>query len=499
MNNRKKSIVNIVCSGLSQVITIAFGLILPRLFVVSYGSEVNGLLSSLSNFLICLNLFEAGVGTATLQALYRPVAESDWDSINGVLSATKHFYRKTGRWYLISLLVLSLVYPMIVSSELPYHTVCGAVFLSGIGNVISFYFQGRYNLLLRAEGKNYILTNLNMVVNVLVNLSKVVLIWLGADIVLILLAAFLIQCIYMVFILWYVKRNYRELNEQVTPNVEAIGQKNFVLVHQIGELVFKNTDVMILTVFCGLKVVSVYSMFKMISANLDTLLSIFMEGINFLLGQTYQTDRERYKRMIDLTESMYSAISYAVYAVALFMYLPFMRLYTAGVTDINYVDGKLAVLFVATALLSHSRVPMVNTINYAGHFKQTLRPSIIETVINLVTSLIGVYFWGIYGVLLGTVVALLYRTNDIIIYANTKCLDRKPWRTYQIYLVNLVMLFVSNGVFRLLFGNVEMKSFFVFLLVAAASAVLSLVMFVLAQLLVFPHCREGLKKILSRT
>ena len=63
MNYKQKGIKNILFSLMSQLVTIGFGLILPRLFVVSYGSEVNGLLNSLSNFLICLNLFEAGTLT----------------------------------------------------------------------------------------------------------------------------------------------------------------------------------------------------------------------------------------------------------------------------------------------------------------------------------------------------------------------------------------------------------------------------------------------------
>ena len=59
MDNKQKSIKNLVYTAMSQLISIAFGLILPRLFVTSYGSEVNGLLNSLGNFLICLSLFEA--------------------------------------------------------------------------------------------------------------------------------------------------------------------------------------------------------------------------------------------------------------------------------------------------------------------------------------------------------------------------------------------------------------------------------------------------------
>lgn len=498
MNNKQKSIRNLLYAALSQALSIAFALILPRLFVVGYGSEVNGLLNSLANFLVCLNLFETGIGAASLQALYGPVGRENWDEINGVLAATNDYYRKTGRWYLICLITLSVGYPLIVESELPPLTIMGAVFFSGIGNVLNFYVQGKYTLLLRAEGKNFVLTNLAAVINVLVSLSKVLLIFLGADIVVILAVAFAIQSLQAIYMLLYIRRGYDKLNLRAEPAYEAVSQKNFALVHRIGELVFNNTDVMILTVVCGLKVVSVYAMFKMVTSNLDQILNILVGSVSFLFGQTYQSDREHYKKMIDLADSVYGAISYAVYAVALYLFLPFMAIYTAGVTDVNYVDGKLAVLFVAAALLSHTRVPMCQTVEIAGHFKQTMGRSMLETAINLSVSIVAVFVWGIYGVLIGTVVALLYRTNDFIIYANTKCLGRKPWRTYAIYLVNLLTLLLTTVVFKGLFGWIEIDSFLKLLAVAVPLTLLSVAMFTAAQLLCFRHCREALAGILRR-
>ena len=498
MDNKQKSIKNLVYTALSQLISIAFGLILPRLFVTSYGSEVNGLLNSLGNFLVCLSLFEAGVGAASLQALYGPVGQDQWDDINGILAATNGYYRKTGTWYLICLIVLALGYPIAVESELPPLVISGAVFFSGIGAVVNFFVHGKYSLLLRAEGKNYIEVNLVTIISILVNLSKVLLIYLGANIVLILAVEFLLQSIQAVYMVLYIRRGYKKLSLKVKPNYNAVAQKNFALVHRIGDLVFSNTDVVILTVFCGLKVVSVYSMFKMVTGNLDRILSIFVGSFTFLFGQTYQSSMERYRRMIDLADSVYGALAYAVYAVALYLFLPFMAIYTDGVTDANYVDGKLAVLFVAAALLSHTRVPMCQTVEIAGHFKQTMSRSIAETAINLIVSLVAVYFWGIYGVLLGTVVALLYRTNDFIIYANTKCLARKPWRTYAIHLVNILMLLLTTVVFDAVFGRVEIDSFIKLLIVAVPVTLLSLLMFAAAQIICFRHCREALSSLIHR-
>lgn len=493
MDNRSKGLKNFIYSILSQTLIMALGLLLPRLFVVSYGSEVNGLLTSLTQLLVYLGLFEAGVGAATMQVLYGPVARSDWDSINGVLSAASRHYRRTGRWYFVSLVLVSFVYPLVVDTELSFFTVCGAVFFSGIGNVVLYYVQGKYNYFLQADGKGYISTNLNTVVHTVVSLCKVALILLGANIVVILAVSFLLNCSQAIYILGYVRRHYPKMNLDVPPDYDAISHKNYVMVHQVSSLIFSNTDVLILTVVCGLKVVSVYSMFKLVTSNLESILSIPMNSIRFVLGQTYQIDKKRYIQRIDLVESYYSAVGYALFAVTLFLLPPFMGLYTSGVTDINYVDGNLSVLFVMVSLLSMSRTPMGETVNYAGHYQQTAARSILESAINLAVSLVGVYFWGIYGVLIGTVAALAYRTNDFILYANHKLLERSARRTYSIYLVNVILFLLMQLVFRFLFPE-QITTWGRFLTVGFFTTVLALAVFFGTQTLLFPHCRAMVKE-----
>lgn len=92
--------------------------------------------------------------------------------------------------------------------------------------------------------------------------------------------------------------------------------------------------------------------------------------------------------------------------------------------------------------MTSSRVCEAELINYAQHFKKTQSRCIIEAVINLTVSLLGVNLWGIYGVLIGTIVALLYRMNDMILYANRRILKRGSWVTYRKVLSNVVLFVV---------------------------------------------------------
>ena len=481
--NKKREIKNIIYLSISQLITISISIILPRLYLVNYGSEVNGLLNSTNQFLIYLSLFEAGIGTVTLQALYGPIANKETGLINGILSATNQYYRKTGLLYLIGLLLLSIIYPIMADTNLNYFEISLIVFFSGFANVILFFFQGKYNLLLQAEGKNYIISNLNTIINILIAIAKIILILNGFNAVDIIIASFFIRLLQSIYVVYYIKKNYLWIDLSVAPRTELLSQKNYSLIHQFAGMVFQNTDILLLTFFCDLKIVSVYSIYKMVVSHIESVLSILTNSINFAMGQLFQVNKNRFSTAIDTFEIFYSACSFALFSVALTLYTPFIELYTAGIHDKDYLDPFLPVLFVTISLLTIMRTPMLYTINYAGHFKLTTPQSIIETIINLVVSIIGVQFWGIYGVLLGTIIALFYRTNDIIIYANTKILKRSPVKTYFIYAVNICMMLILQYFFNVFTINIFSWTSFIF--AGLCCTAISLIAMLLINIVIF--------------
>ena len=72
---KKRVILNIACTALCQLMTLISGLIVPRLILSTFGSEANGLVSSLTQFLNYISLVEGGIGSVVLTALYSPLAK----------------------------------------------------------------------------------------------------------------------------------------------------------------------------------------------------------------------------------------------------------------------------------------------------------------------------------------------------------------------------------------------------------------------------------------
>ena len=112
----KKTSLNFVFGLLGQVITMLVAILVPRMFIVSFGSEVNGFINSINQLFVYVALLEAGVGAASLRALYFPVGKNDKQQINRILSATHYYYKRTGWLYLLIIFAISFLYPLAVRS-----------------------------------------------------------------------------------------------------------------------------------------------------------------------------------------------------------------------------------------------------------------------------------------------------------------------------------------------------------------------------------------------
>lgn len=464
VGNKVKIYKNLIFSMIAQIMTIALGLIIPRITIVGYGSSVNGLLSSVSQIIAYLVLFEAGIKAVAQQAMYKTLAKSDFTATNQILAAVNKNYTKIGLMYFIGLMCISLIYPFVIDVEgLNFISVATIVLFSGLGNVLSFFVTGKYNILIESDGRAYILTNLGTIISIVSHIIKIFLIYMGVPVVTVVVTTFIIYVIQNIYVFRYVKTNYDWIDISVTPNMKSLEQSNHAFVHQVSTLILRNTDILILTLFCDLKIVSVYAMYKLILGYLGNFLSVPLNSCNFAMGQLFNRDRTEYKKRADALEVSFMALVFAIMTTTAIMILPFLRIYTSGISDVNYVDKYIAILFIAAELLDLIRMPCLRTINYAKHYKQTLSRSIIESSINLIVSIVGVIYMGIYGVLLGTVIALSYRTIDIIIYANKKVLEKKPLKSIACFAINLVLIVLIPMGYSLL--NIKITNFWDFIVV----------------------------------
>ena len=127
---KKKLALNTVSSLLLQIFTMLCGLIIPRLFLRAYGSDVNGLVQSVIQFLGIVSFLEFGIGQVIQSALYKPLVAKDEYTLNCVLASGNKFFKRIAYMLLVYVSVLIVIYPLTIEQRFEWiytATLIGAV------------------------------------------------------------------------------------------------------------------------------------------------------------------------------------------------------------------------------------------------------------------------------------------------------------------------------------------------------------------------------------
>ena len=149
----KKAVINTMTSIIAEIVSIICGLILPRLILGAFGSSYNGITSSISQFLSCVVLLRAGVGSVTRAALYKPLAKKDINEISGIVNATAIFMKKVALIYVGALLIFACIYPFFVRESFDWIFSATLVLLIGCSTFVDNYFGIAYQMLFKQTKK----------------------------------------------------------------------------------------------------------------------------------------------------------------------------------------------------------------------------------------------------------------------------------------------------------------------------------------------------------
>lgn len=419
MSRTKKFFYNSLSAAFLQFMVMIAGFITPRYMLLYYGSEINGLISSINQFIIYFNLVEAGLSSAAIYALYKPLADKDFKGINGVVSAARRFYTQAGYIFLSLTLGLAVFYPVFIKTDLlsPF-SVGVLVLILGANGALEFLTLAKYRVLLTADQKTYVVSIASMLHIILSTLIVVVLARLEVNIVVLRMVALLSIFIRSFILMIYVKVKYKYINYKETPRYEALNKRWDALYLQILGAIQTGAPVVILTfVSKNLKIVSVYTIFNMVIAGLNGMLSIFTSGLAASFGEVIAKGESAIlQKAYREFELFYYMLITIVYSTAFIMIMPFIRIYTSGVKDVNYDLPLVGFLFVLNGLLFNIKTPQGMLVISAGLFKETkIQTTIQGFIVVLVGIILGPYL-GITGVLIGALLSNLYRDIDLMFF-----------------------------------------------------------------------------------
>ena len=425
MNRSKRAAINVAASIIQQLIVVVCGLITPRLILQSFGSTYNGVISSITQLLSMVSFLTLGFAGAVRAELYRSLANKDRNDVSRIMKAATQYMHKVGGAVVIYAVVLMFIYPLISHNELSAAECALLICFIAVDTFSLYYFGSANYALLVADQRGYIQSLIASAITILNTVVIAIIIHIGGNIFIVKAVSAVIYAMTPAGIAVYVRKHYN-LDLNCEPRKDALKRQNDAAIHSVANIIHDNTDTLILTLFLDAKVLSVYAVYYAVVGKIKTFITQAGVGIEAAFGDMWaKREIDNLRARFRIYEFLISVFTTIIFSCVGVLIVSFVKLYTINVTDINYDRPVFAILIMAAEAAFCIRHPYRSLVHATGMFKETKNAAIIEAVLNLVTSVILVWRIGLNGVVIGTLIANLYRTFSYARFVSSHILSRK--------------------------------------------------------------------------
>lgn len=493
MKKNKHSLIklNTVTSLTFEILTILSGMIIPRYMLIYYGSSINGLVSSITQFLGFISLCEVGMGAVVPANLYKPLAQKDTYSISCIMKSARKFYQLIAFILLLYVMVLATILPVIRKEYSSLYIVSLLVIIS-LSTFAQYYFGIAYSLLLKADQKQYVIFIADSLAIVFNSVIVIFLISRGLSIHAVKLFSAIVFILRPLFLTYYVNKKYN-LQKNVTYSLEPIKQKWNGLAQHFASTVQEKADIIILTFLSTLENVSVYSVYYMIVNGIRGFIYAATAGISASIGTMIGHDEyDELKKTFKYFEWTMHTISILLFSVTSCLIVPFVQIYTCGVKDYDYSAPSFALVLCMALSARCIQMPYNIVVQAANHFKQTQNSAIIEPLVNVLLSIVLVKRYGLIGIAIGTFVAMVYRVIYLAIYLTQNILRISIFdfiKQCGVDLVEAILIYIMSTFFK-----VSNDSYFLWSLHAIIILVIAVIICLVVNVLFYKSNMLVLKR-----
>lgn len=467
--NKNKS-VNSILNGISSIIyTVVNGLlslVVTKIVLDNYGSDYNGLNAAATQVINMLLILESGFTIASNVALFAPLQREDNEQVSRIVSATRSAFIRIGMLYFIIGSVVMTVYAFVVSSELPQQEIVFIMLISLIPTGITFLFSTKYQVLLQATQHEYI-----------VNCIKTIAYLIGQLLVILvascqisrigLRVVMLVSPILMAIILTLVGRNlFSHINMKMKADYSLIKGTRELLVQKFVGLIYSTAPYMIMSIRIGTKAISIYAVYTNVTTLLKSVANAMLNAPRMSLGALIaEGKQDRIRSIFSKYELIVFSSSTVMVSTYFALILPFVKIYTANVTDVVYTDTILATLLGITFFIECLHIPSGIYITMSGNFKVAQQIQVFGAVILGMGIAAATIHSTLHGFVFAVLVAAVALASMEMGYVHSKCLHNVGHSVRQILLYGAISVLLSAAEYALM---PQVHSFLMLIVMAVA-------------------------------
>lgn len=483
MDKSKKSMLTAVSSLLLTLINGIFSIVVIRLVIKAYGSDFNGLNSTVNQFINMLLVIEGGFTLATTVALFRPFTQHDILKINGILSASRKVFNKIGLFFLLVGTILSIVSVFFLKSDINSVIIFLSFFLTVLSTSFNLSYATKYKIILQTDQKEYISNFIQAGVLFLSQSLTVVFVLLDFHMLWIRIIMVLGTVITSLLIAYTCKKNYDYVNYYEEPLDSEIKGTKDLMMQKITGVIYGTIPVLFMSMTLGTLYVSVYIVYNNVFSLVKNLLYAVVNAPRMGLGKLIAEQPKKYVFKI-FQEYEFIIVNSLLYVLTLTTVLiePFISLYTHDIKDVNYSSATLALLLTLIAFFEIIHIPSGNIINMAGKFRIGKTIQTIAAVSLVISMVIFYWFFGFNGVLSGVLLtAILLAIMEIyyvyIIYFKESLLS------YLKFIIPLIVISMVVVVAELALSW-SLDSYLKLFVYACFIGIINMVIFILVNLII---------------
>ena len=382
---------------------------------------VNGLLS---NVLGLLALSELGIGTAINYSLYKPLEQKNEKKIKALMFFYKRAYLIIAAVVFVAGVALLPFLPSLIKDTTGIENL-SIIYLIFLVNMVIGYLFSYKRTLITADQKNYKIMPILIFYNFLTTILQIIVLLLFRNYIVYLLMQSICIILENITVNHFINKQYPfiktinkedklEKNElkEIVVNVRAL------ILHKIGSYVFTSTDNLIISKFIGIIQVGFYSNYVLVVNMINSFITTLTNNVVSSLGNLIATDDEQRKYKVFNEMNLICFILYGVSTVC------FINLFTPFITfcfgEKFVLDNSILYLISFNNFVFGMTSVSIVFQNASGLYDKDKFVPLIQSITNLIISIVLAIRIGLAGVLIGTLISNIIPliVKPTIVYKN---------------------------------------------------------------------------------
>ncbi len=400
------SLKNMITTLASHFTSMLLGFISQAIFVKTLGTEYLGINGLFSNIISMLGVVELGIGSAIIYNLYKPIAEKDIEKTKSLMNFYKKCYRVIALIiFSLGLLIIPFLDILVGETNISQNSII-LIYMLFIIDIVCSYLLTYKRSILYASQKNYIIDIVHIAYLFILNTVQIIILlntknyilYLSFKIIMRLAENIIITILANKKYSYLKDKEYKKLDKKIVQDI--VKKVKGLCMHKIGVFLVAGTDNIIISTFIGISYVGLYSNYYMIINALSTIIgqifTAFRSSIgNLLVTSNAEKSYDIYRKLqfVNFWFAMMSSIGIFVVIES------FIKVWIGE----QYILPRLVLLvLVANNYVYITKLHPSSFKEAAGIFYEDRMIPILESVVNIVMSIVFLKIFGLAGVFMGT-------------------------------------------------------------------------------------------------